>query len=123
MTLQHRCVGLKSFGKFPKALQREAVAALEEPGLQQQFGPSSPQEICARSHVAAIKASWWPTAPVLGDSQTWFTRPQGWEKKKAWYAANGFIEGKNLFTSTEGPGLDMTVVESVAAQIKKALDR
>lgn len=48
---------------------------------------------------------------------------EGWEKKKAWYAANGYIEGENLFTSTEGPGLDMAHVASVVHRVKKALDR
>lgn len=48
---------------------------------------------------------------------------EGWKKKKAWYAANGYIEDKNLFTSTEGPGLDMAAVASVAERVRKALDR
>lgn len=48
---------------------------------------------------------------------------EGWKKKKAWYAANGYIEDKNLFTSTEGPGLDMAAVASVAQRVRKALDR
>ncbi len=47
----------------------------------------------------------------------------GWEKKRAWYAANGYTEGVNLFTSTEGPGLDMSHVEAVAKEVKKALVR
>jgi hypothetical protein len=29
----------------------------------------------------------------------------GWERKRQWYEANGFIEGQNLFTSSESPGL------------------
>lgn len=48
---------------------------------------------------------------------------EGWKKKKAWYAANGYIEDKNVFTSTEGPGLDMAAVASVAERVRKALDR
>lgn len=48
---------------------------------------------------------------------------QGWAKKKAWYQSNGYIEDVNLFTSTEGPGLDMHVVAEVAARVRKALDR
>ncbi len=48
---------------------------------------------------------------------------EGWRKKKAWYAANGYIEDKNLFTSTEGPGLDMAAVAVVADRVRKALDR
>jgi hypothetical protein len=46
---------------------------------------------------------------------------RGWEWKKEWYAKNGFDEGKNLFTSTEGPGLDMTEVARVAQAVKRAL--
>jgi hypothetical protein len=48
---------------------------------------------------------------------------QGWEKKRAWYAANGYSENVNLFTSTEGPGLDMNHVEEVAKRVKRALGR
>jgi hypothetical protein len=48
---------------------------------------------------------------------------EGWQKKRAWYAANGYVEGKNLFTSTEGPGLDMAAIAAVAARVKNALDR
>ena len=48
---------------------------------------------------------------------------KGWKKKRAWYAANGYIEGVNLFTSTEGPGLDINVVEAVAGKVKQALNR
>ncbi|MBQ0942292.1 ATP-dependent RecD-like DNA helicase [Ideonella sp. 4Y16] len=48
---------------------------------------------------------------------------QGWEKKKAWYASNGYTEGHNLFTSTEGPGLDMAEIAMVAQRVRKALDR
>jgi AAA domain/UvrD-like helicase C-terminal domain len=48
---------------------------------------------------------------------------QGWEKKKAWYATNGYIEGSNLFTSTEGPGLDMGPIADVAANVRKVLGR
>jgi hypothetical protein len=46
---------------------------------------------------------------------------QGWEKKHKWYIANGFIEGKNLFTSTEGPGLDMKEVAKVASSVEQAI--
>lgn len=48
---------------------------------------------------------------------------EGWDKKRAWYAVNGYHEGVNLFTSTEGPGLDMSHVEAVAQKVKAALDR
>lgn len=47
---------------------------------------------------------------------------QSWEWKKAWYEANGFLEGVNLFTTTEGPGLNMQVVEMTARDVQAALD-
>lgn len=47
---------------------------------------------------------------------------QSWEWKKAWYEANGFLEGVNLFTTTEGPGLDMQVVERTAHDVQAALE-
>jgi hypothetical protein len=48
---------------------------------------------------------------------------KGWEKKRAWYAANGYTEGVNLFTSTEGPGLDMNLVVEVAKKLRQVLGR
>ncbi|MEO6291872.1 MAG: ATP-dependent RecD-like DNA helicase, partial [Burkholderiaceae bacterium] len=48
---------------------------------------------------------------------------KGWDKKRAWYAANGYHEGANLFTSTEGPGLDMSHVDVIAKKVRIALDR
>ena len=48
---------------------------------------------------------------------------KGWDKKRAWYAANNYVEDVNLFTSTEGPGLDMSHVADVAQKVKKALGR
>jgi hypothetical protein len=35
---------------------------------------------------------------------------QSWEAKRDWYAANGYVEGKNLFTTAddERGGLDST---------------
>lgn len=46
-----------------------------------------------------------------------------WEWKKAWYKDNGFEEGKNLFTSTEGPeqGLDAGKLEETARHIEELL--
>ncbi len=46
---------------------------------------------------------------------------KAWDWKKAWYSANGFVEGKNLFTSSETEGLDMTVIDAVARNVQKAL--
>lgn len=46
---------------------------------------------------------------------------RGWEWKREWYRQNGFIEGKNLFTTEErrGQGLDMNVFRGVVEKIKK----
>ncbi len=46
---------------------------------------------------------------------------RGWEWKREWYSNHGFNEGINLFTTTEGPGLDMTDVMRVAEQVKRAV--
>jgi len=45
---------------------------------------------------------------------------RSWEWKKTWYESNGFVEGKNLFTSTEDPeaGLDAKALEITAKRIK-----
>ena len=48
---------------------------------------------------------------------------RSWEWKKAWYEGNGFLEGENLFTTTEGPGLDMKAVEETARAVKQAVER
>jgi hypothetical protein len=46
---------------------------------------------------------------------------RSWEWKKAWYESNGFRDGENLFTSTEGHGLDMTAIAETAAKVEAAL--
>ncbi|MGE3843381.1 MAG: AAA family ATPase [Vicinamibacterales bacterium] len=46
---------------------------------------------------------------------------RGWEWKKAWYAKNGFEEGRNLFTTSELDGLKMPEVVAVAERVKSAL--
>ena len=43
---------------------------------------------------------------------------RSWEWKKAWYEANGFRLGDNLFTTDEGNGLDMKVIADVANNVK-----
>jgi hypothetical protein len=48
---------------------------------------------------------------------------RGWDKKRAWYAANGYVDDVNLFTTTEGPGLNMEHVAEVAMKVKRALGR
>ena len=47
---------------------------------------------------------------------------RGWDWKQAWYQQNGFIEGINLFTTTEGPGLNMKEVEETADRVEEALE-
>lgn len=44
-----------------------------------------------------------------------------WEWKRAWYEANGYHEGVNLFTSTEGEGLDATAIAALATKVKAML--
>jgi ATP-dependent exoDNAse (exonuclease V) alpha subunit len=46
---------------------------------------------------------------------------RGWEWKRKWYAANGYVEGETLFTTAEDPGLDMNDVRTVASRVKEAL--
>lgn len=46
---------------------------------------------------------------------------RSWEWKKAWYTANGYVEGKSLFTTAEATGLNMADVMAVAQQIRRAL--
>lgn len=47
---------------------------------------------------------------------------EGWAWKRAWYARNGYEEGKNLFTTSEIGGLDMRDVERAAEAVRAALD-
>lgn len=46
---------------------------------------------------------------------------EGWEWKKAFYEKNGFVEGENLLTTAEGPGLDMQEIEKVADKIEQLI--
>jgi hypothetical protein len=47
----------------------------------------------------------------------------GWEWKQQWYKKNGYVEGKNLFTTQddERGGLDMRPIEATARTIKALL--
>jgi len=49
---------------------------------------------------------------------------RGWEWKREWYEANGFREGKTLFTSTENDetGLDSSLLRQTASAIKDLLE-
>jgi ATP-dependent exoDNAse (exonuclease V) alpha subunit len=47
---------------------------------------------------------------------------KSWEWKKAWYEMNGFVEGRNLFTSSEVNGLQMPEIERVAALVREAIN-
>ncbi len=46
---------------------------------------------------------------------------RGWEWKREWYEKNGYVVGKNLFITKEGPGLDMAQVAQVAKTVNQAL--
>jgi hypothetical protein len=46
---------------------------------------------------------------------------QAWDWKREWYSQNGYEEGQNLFTTSEGPGLDMRSVMEVAERVSRAL--
>lgn len=46
---------------------------------------------------------------------------KGWEWKREWYRANGFVEGETLLTTSEGPGLDMVPISEVAGKVARAL--
>jgi ATP-dependent exoDNAse (exonuclease V) alpha subunit len=64
-----------------------------------------------------------------GDVYLWehlgmLDRPEyksSWEWKKAWYASNGYVEGRNLFTTSEEGGLDMSKIALVADELKARL--
>ncbi len=49
---------------------------------------------------------------------------RGWDWKRHWYERNGFVEGKTLFTSTEGggQGLDSTELRATALAVKGRLE-
>jgi hypothetical protein len=62
---------------------------------------------------------------ILWEHLGMLDRPEyasGWAWKRAWYARNGYEEGRNLFTTNEIGGLDMRDVETVADAVKGALD-
>ncbi|MDE2822640.1 MAG: ATP-dependent RecD-like DNA helicase [Chloroflexota bacterium] len=48
---------------------------------------------------------------------------RGWEWKRHWYHRNGFVEGGNLFTSTEGTerGLDSSELRATARAIERQI--
>jgi hypothetical protein len=64
-----------------------------------------------------------------GDIYLWehlgmLDRPEyknSWEWKKSWYASNGYVEGKNLFTTSEEGGLDMSKIAFVAGKLQACL--
>ena len=47
---------------------------------------------------------------------------KAWDWKRDWYKENGYIEGRNLFTTDEKDGLDMNSIVEVAQQIQAALE-
>jgi hypothetical protein len=45
-----------------------------------------------------------------------------WAWKRQWYAANGFVEGRTLFTTDERDGLSTAAVDAVLDDIAKVLE-
>jgi hypothetical protein len=48
---------------------------------------------------------------------------RGWEWKKRWYSENGYVEGGNLFVSTErsGGGIDMREFHAIVKKLKSVI--
>jgi hypothetical protein len=46
---------------------------------------------------------------------------EGWNWKKQWYADNEFVEGRNLFTSTEVDIRDIAAIRKIARKVAAAL--
>lgn len=48
---------------------------------------------------------------------------RGWEWKKAWYEQNGYVEGRNLFTTSDDDrgGLDSRPIEETTKQIRSLI--
>ena len=46
---------------------------------------------------------------------------EGWEWKRQWYAQNGFVDGRNLFTTAEAQIRDMNLIDEVARSVQFAL--
>lgn len=46
----------------------------------------------------------------------------GWDWKRKWYERNGFVLGRNLFTTDEIGGLDMRSIDATARAVQAALD-
>jgi hypothetical protein len=46
---------------------------------------------------------------------------ESWDRRRAWYARNGFELDKNLFVTSGIGGLDMRAVEITAKKVKDAL--
>lgn len=44
-----------------------------------------------------------------------------WDRKRAWYARNGFELNKNLFATSEIGGFDMRAIETMAKKVQNAL--
>ncbi|AXH93565.1 AAA family ATPase [Micromonospora aurantiaca] len=63
--------------------------------------------------------------PIVWEHLGMLDRPgyrASWERRRDWYAANGFVLGQNLFTSEEsGGGLDSVALEKQISQIRELL--
>lgn len=47
---------------------------------------------------------------------------QNWNRKKQWYTANGYVEGVNLFTTTEVGGLRSEDISSTVEKVRAAVE-
>jgi ATP-dependent exoDNAse (exonuclease V) alpha subunit len=45
-----------------------------------------------------------------------------WERKRKWYAANGFTEGQTLFTTSEVGGLQSSAVSATIEKVRQAIE-
>jgi hypothetical protein len=46
---------------------------------------------------------------------------EGWERKRQWYAANGYLEDETLFTTSEVGGLQSSAVAATIEKVRHAL--
>ncbi len=56
----------------------------------------------------------WEHLGMMGDPQY----ASEWDKKRAWYLKNGFVEGESLFSTEERGGLDVAKVDAVITTLR-----
>ena len=45
----------------------------------------------------------------------------GWQRKRSWYADQGYVEGETLFTTHERGGLDSTLIAETIERVREAI--